>query len=201
MGLENFYHALLGAMITIASTSRNVARAACAAGPSDPLAWEGWLQPGNDLSVTDVVSISGLDRDSTDDPRTGDPRAGHFPEARAAGPDIEDLDQLARDWIIYWLLDMGARNFEGWVGSWDRPDFLRMPDLALPEIGKTPQPCSREVRRNKRTQRTLDWLTWTLVGLTGCLLVLGVPCRPGLDAGTTWNGNGTGPGEGTGRSG
>jgi hypothetical protein len=130
IGMELFYQALLGAMITIASTTRNVARAAGVAEPSDPLAWEAWLQPGNDLSVTDVVSISGLDRDGTDDPPAGDPRAGHFPEARAASTDVEDLDQLARDWLIYWLLDRGTRNFEGWVDSWDRPDFLRMPDLA-----------------------------------------------------------------------
>jgi len=124
--MEHFYHALLGAMITIASTCRHVARATDAAEPSDPLAWEAWLQPGNDLTATDVVSFSRRARDSTNDPRTG-----HFPEARAAGTDIEELDELARDWLTYWLLDMGARDFEQWVARWDRPDFLRMPDLAL----------------------------------------------------------------------
>ena len=131
MRMEHFYHALLGAMITIASTCRNVARAASVAEPSDPLAWEGWLQPGNDLTVTDVVSFGGLSRDST-----GDHRTGHFPEARAAGPDTEDLDELARDWLTYWLLDVGTRNFEKWVTGWDRPGFLRMPDLDLPENRK-----------------------------------------------------------------
>lgn len=105
--LEHFYHALLGAMITTASTCRQVALAAHVADPSDPLAWEGWLQPANDLSVSDVVSFGGPSQDST-----GDPRTGHFPEARAAGTDIEDLDQLARDWLTYWLLDMGASNIE-----------------------------------------------------------------------------------------
>jgi len=124
--MEHFYHALLGAMITIGSTCRHVARATDAAEPSDPLAWEAWLQPGNDLTATDVVSFSRRARDSTNDPRTG-----HFPEARAAGTDIEELDELARDWLTYWLLDMGARDFEQWVARWDRPDFLRMPDLAL----------------------------------------------------------------------
>lgn len=129
--LEHFYHALLGAMITIASTSRHVARAANVAEPSDPLTWEGWLQPGNNLSVTDVVNFGVLDRDSTDDLRTG-----HFPEARAAGMDIEDLDELARDWLTYWLLDMGVHNFETQVAGWARPDYLRMPDLALPTPGR-----------------------------------------------------------------
>ena len=71
--------------------------------PTDPLAWEAWLQPGNDLSVTDVVGFGGLHRASSDDPRTW-----HFPEARAAGADIEDLDELAPDWLTYWLLDMGT---------------------------------------------------------------------------------------------
>jgi hypothetical protein len=135
MGMEHFYQALLGSMITIASTAKNVARAAGVAEPSDPLAWEGWLQTGNDLPVTDIVSISGLERDGLDlvgmdDLDIGDPRAGHFPEARAARMDVEGLDQLARDWLTYWLLDRGTRDFEALMGSWDRPDFLRMPDLA-----------------------------------------------------------------------
>jgi len=128
--LEHFYHALLGAMITVASTCRHVARAANVAEPGDPLAWEGWLQPGEGLFVKDVVSVSGLGRY---DPRTVyDPPTGHFPQARAAGSDIEDLDELARDWLTYWLLDMAAYGFEERVAGWDRPDFLRMPDLASP---------------------------------------------------------------------
>jgi hypothetical protein len=127
LNMEHFYHALLGAMITIASTCRHVAQAANVAEPSDPLAWEGWLQPGKDLSVADVVNFGGRRSDSTDDPRTG-----HFPEARAAGTGIGDLDELARDWLTYWLLDLGTRNLEEQVAGWDRPDFLRMPDLALP---------------------------------------------------------------------
>jgi hypothetical protein len=43
--MEHFYHAMLGAMITIASTCAHVARATGVAEPSDPLAWEGWLHP------------------------------------------------------------------------------------------------------------------------------------------------------------
>jgi hypothetical protein len=125
MRVEHFYHALLGAMITIASTCGHVARAAAVAEPSDPLAWQAWLQPGEGRHVTDVVSFEGLHRDSTDDPQTWT-----FPEARAEGTHIEDLDQLARDWLTYWLLDMGARDFEQWVAGWNRPGFLRTPDLA-----------------------------------------------------------------------
>jgi len=139
IGMEHLYHALLGAMITIASTTAHVARAGGVAEPSDPLAWEGWLQPENDLAVTDVVSFGGLRPDNSDEHRTG-----HFPEARAAGTDIEDLDSLARDWLTYWLLDMGSlgpRDFETWIAAWPRPDFLRMPDLALP-APRPGQPCS-----------------------------------------------------------
>lgn len=130
IAMEHLYHAMLGAMITIASTCAHVARAADMAEPSDPLAWEGWLQPENDLTVTDVVSFGGLRPEGGDDHRTG-----HFPAARAAGTDIEDLDALARDWLTYWLLDMGRLgrvDFERWIAGWTRPDFLRMPDLVLP---------------------------------------------------------------------
>ena len=132
MRMEHFYHAVLGAMITIASTCAHVARAADAAEPSDPLAWEGWLQPENDLAVTDVVSFGGIAPVGGDDHRTA-----HFPAALAAGAGVEDLDGLARDWLTYWLLDMGdlgSRDFEQWIAKWTRPDFLRMPDLVLPSI-------------------------------------------------------------------
>ena len=128
IALEHLYHAMLGAMITVASTSAHVARAAGVAEPSNPLAWEGWLQPDNDLAVADVVSFGGLRTDNGDEHRTA-----HFPSARTAGTDTDDLDSLARDWLTYWLLDMGrlARvDFEQWIAGWTRPDFLRMPVLA-----------------------------------------------------------------------
>lgn len=133
IAMEHFYHALLGAMITIASACAHVARAAGVAEPSDPLAWEGWLQPENGLVVTDVVSFGGLRPEGGDDHRTG-----HFPAARAAGTGIEDLDALARDWLTYWLLDMGRLghvDFEQWITGWSRPGFLQAPDLALPATG------------------------------------------------------------------
>ena len=51
-------------------------------------------------------------------------------EAGAAGI-VEDLDSLARDWLTYWLLDMGAPAAStSSIAGWPRPDFLRMPDLA-----------------------------------------------------------------------
>ena len=46
---------------------------------------EGWLQPGNDLSVTDVVSFSGFSRDSTDDSRGGFSDAPASPLAACGG--------------------------------------------------------------------------------------------------------------------
>jgi hypothetical protein len=129
IAMEHLYHAMLGAMITIASTCAHVARAARVAKPSDPIAWEGWLQPDNDLAVTDVVSFGGVRPDGV-----GEHRTGHFPAARAAGTGIDDLDALARDWLTYWLLDMGRLgrvDFEQWIAGWPRPDFLQMPELAI----------------------------------------------------------------------
>jgi hypothetical protein len=75
------------------------------------------------------LALAAPSRDERDDPRTG-----HFPEARATS--TEDLDELARDWLTYWLLDMGTSNFEERIAGWDRPEFLRMPDLALPTSAK-----------------------------------------------------------------
>ncbi len=129
LDLQHFYHALLGAMITVASTCEHVARAAKAAEPSDPLTWEGWVQPGDGRSVTDVVVLGGVSGLS-DDPANAH-QASHFPEARAVSRDIDGLDRLARDWLTYWLLDLGGNGFEATIARWERPEFLRMPHLAL----------------------------------------------------------------------
>jgi hypothetical protein len=43
IAMQHSYHAMLGAMITIASTCAHVARAAGMAEPSDPLGWQRWL--------------------------------------------------------------------------------------------------------------------------------------------------------------
>lgn len=126
--MEHLYHAMLGAMLTITAACAHVARAADVAEPSEPLAWQGWLQPENDLAVTDVVSFGGFVPDNG-----ADHRGGYFPPARAAGTSVDDLDALARDWMTYWLLNMGTlgpRDFEQWIAGWNRPDFLRLPDLA-----------------------------------------------------------------------
>jgi hypothetical protein len=122
---ELFYWALLGTMITIASTCRHVARKMDADEPADTDSWEGWLQPGSDLSVLDAVSVHQFERDNTDKPM-----AGYFPPARTQGTEIEELDELARNWLTYWVLNMGMRDAETWFAGRERPGFLRMPELA-----------------------------------------------------------------------
>ena len=125
LGAEAFYWALLGSMITIASTCSYVAREVDAAEPADTDSWEAWLQPGGDLSVMEAVNLLQFVRDSTDKPS-----GGYFPPARTQGTDIEELDKLARDWLTYWVLDLGMRHAETWFAGRERPHFLRMPDLA-----------------------------------------------------------------------
>jgi hypothetical protein len=34
--------------------------------------------------------------------------AGYFPPARTQSTDIEELDELARNWLTYWVLDMAC---------------------------------------------------------------------------------------------
>src|SRR5258708_34559790 len=90
-------------VVSVRSALPSLARAVGVAEPSDPLAWEGWLQPENDLTVTDVVSFGGLRPDNG-----GEPRTGHFPAPRAAGTGIEDLDALARGGLPYRLPSTGS---------------------------------------------------------------------------------------------
>jgi Putative DNA-binding domain len=122
---EDFYWALLGSMITIASTCGYVARKIDAAEPADTDSWEAWLQPDGESSVSEAVSLSRFERDNA-----SEPNAGYFPPARTQGCGIEELDELARNWLTYWVLDMGLRDAETWFADRKRPDFLRIPDLA-----------------------------------------------------------------------
>lgn len=137
MPLEFLYRALLAMMVAIAVTSQHVARAADMAEPAEPLAWEAWLNPFSSLSAMQVIDFGGVFndavlnhfRDRPSDRATGESRTEwHFPQAYA-NLDREDLDQLARDWIVHWLLDMGAQNFEELVAAWEPQASFRMSDL------------------------------------------------------------------------
>lgn len=125
LATESFYWALLGSVITIAYTCRHVARKIGAAEPSIPDTWEGWLFPDGDLSVLEAVTFHQFERDNTNEPK-----AGYFPPARTQGTSIEELDELTRNWLTYWVLDMGMRNAETWFSRLERQPFLRLPDLA-----------------------------------------------------------------------
>jgi hypothetical protein len=124
--LEVLYWALLGSLTTVASTYRHVARALDAADPSDIRPFEAWLRSSTKRAL-DVVDIGPFMRDNRDKPESA-----FFPSARPVTSELRDLDQLARNWLTYWLLDIGTRNFEIWLAELEVPDWLRPPVLALP---------------------------------------------------------------------
>jgi hypothetical protein len=114
--VECVYHAVVGALITVAFTCRHVARAAGLAEPAEPLDWEGSL---HGFSV-DFGEITFGDADGS---------LGEIPTARIPVSDINELDQLARDWFTYYFLDRDARGFERQVAGWALPDSFRVPGL------------------------------------------------------------------------
>jgi Putative DNA-binding domain len=119
MPLERVYHATLGALTTVASTCQDVARAAGMAEPASPLVWEGWLS----ARTADLGDVEfGPER------RNWVP--GGFPEARLSVSDVGELDQLARDWLTYWLLERDARGFERQVAGLVLPDEFRLTSLS-----------------------------------------------------------------------
>jgi hypothetical protein len=119
MPLERVYHATLGALITVASTCQDVARAAGMAEPASPLVWEGWLS----ARTADLGDVKfGPER------RNWVP--GRFPEARLSVSDVGELVQLARDWLTYWLLERDARGFERQVAGLVLPDEFRLTSLS-----------------------------------------------------------------------
>jgi hypothetical protein len=126
--LEAVYWALLGSLLTVATTCRHVAEAVDAADPSDLQPWQAWLRSSTG-EVLDVVDVGRFVRDNRDKPEGGD-----FPLARTPTAQLTDLDRLARNWLTYWLLEIGARNFETWLTGLQIPEWLRVLDLAPPSV-------------------------------------------------------------------
>lgn len=124
--LDVFYWAMLSSLVTVAATCRHVAGAIDAAEPADLQLWQAWLRSGTSRAL-DVVDLGRFARDNRDKPE-----GGNFPSARTPTAQLSDLDQLARNWLTYWLLEIGTRNFETWLAGLPIPDWLRPPDLALP---------------------------------------------------------------------
>jgi len=125
--LDRVYWALLGSLVTVASTYRHVADALEAAEPSDIKPFQAWLTSSS-RQAFDVITIP-FSRDNRDKP-TG----AEFPAARPQATALADLDRLARSWLTYWLLEVGTRNFEHWLRNEPIPKWLQFPTVALPPV-------------------------------------------------------------------
>jgi len=124
LDLDTFHDALLSCMVTAASTCAHVARSLGAAAPVDPRIWEAWLTSTDD-NVLNVVDISRFIRDNKDQTA-----GAFFPATKVPGNDPVYLDRAARDWLTYWLLEIGTRGFEDSLAKRTVPEWLRWPDLA-----------------------------------------------------------------------
>lgn len=114
---EGLYCALLGTLITISSVCRHVAKAIDAAEPAEQDSWDGLLICSPSYFLHQAIDLKRFRRDASG---SGDKEK--FPTAWAQGPEIEHLDELARNWITYWLLELGIRDFETWFAAQERPN-------------------------------------------------------------------------------
>lgn len=124
LDLDTFHDALLSCMVTVASTCAHVAKSLGAAAPAEPRTWEAWLTSTND-NVLDVVDISRFIRDNKNSAV-----GAFFPATKVPGNDMADLERTTRDWLTYWLLEIGTRGFEYSLASRAVPRWIRWPDLA-----------------------------------------------------------------------
>lgn len=122
LDLDTFHDALLSCIITVASTCAHVAKSLGAAAPVEPRTWEAWLTSTND-NVLSVVDISRFFRDSKNDTA-----GAFFPATKAPGNNLADLEQTARNWLTYWLLEIGTRGFEDSLVK--KAGWITWPDLA-----------------------------------------------------------------------
>jgi Putative DNA-binding domain len=123
LDVDTFHDALLACMVTVASTCAHVARSLNAAAPVEPRTWEAWLTSTND-NVLDVVDMGRFIRDNR-----GSVVGAFFPATTVRGNDLADLEQAARDWLTYWLLEIGTRGFEDPLARRAVPAWIRWPDL------------------------------------------------------------------------
>jgi hypothetical protein len=119
--LDVFYWVLLASLVSIYAICRDVARALDADEPNDIQPSEAWLT-SDTRRVIDAVDISQFGRDSL-----GLPEGANFPSARPPTIELPDLDRLTRNWLTYWLLDIGTYDFEGWLAGLAIPDWIRFP--------------------------------------------------------------------------
>lgn len=124
LDLGSFHDVLLACMITAAATSGHVAKSLDAAAPSQPRIWEAWLTPYN-YNALEAIDISRFPRDN--DSQTA---GAYFPATRVASNGLSHLDRAARDWLTYWLLEIGARGFEEVLNQRAVPGWNRWPDLS-----------------------------------------------------------------------
>jgi len=115
--LENLYHALLAAIMTIAETCDAIALALDAAAPTESAPFEGWLQP-RERRVFEVLDIDQFPKDGTELTR-----GAWFPRSTPTGRDTGSLDALARTWLTVSLLDMGLKEFELWLDALPLPSW------------------------------------------------------------------------------
>ena len=64
------------------------------------------------MRALDVVDLGPFIRDNRDKPE-----GATFPAARTPAYELTSLDQLARNWLTYWLLEIGTRDFESWLAG------------------------------------------------------------------------------------
>ena len=118
MAIDDLYSALLAGLVTVSSTCTAITLALDAAEPADLTPWEAWLQPRQELRTSDVLDTSAFPKDGE-----SQPQGGYFERTRTMSNTFAQLDQLARDWVMVLLLDMGIRDFETSLRDLPRPGW------------------------------------------------------------------------------
>ena len=86
-----------------------------------PRTWEAWLI-GEEGNVLNAVDISRFARDNKDQTA-----GAFFPPIKVSANDLDNLDRASRNWLTYWLLEIGTRGFEDSLAQKPAPEWLRWP--------------------------------------------------------------------------
>ncbi|WP_345520677.1 hypothetical protein [Nocardioides conyzicola] len=118
MAFDDLYCALFAHVTAIRDVCGAVAEALGAAEPAISTPWRAWLQSGDGFAVTQVVNLDPYLRDSS-----SHSVEAVLPQMSSEASD-DDLDEMIRDWLTVFMLDLGVRDFEDDLAGFTRPEEL-----------------------------------------------------------------------------
>jgi len=117
LSVGDLHRLLLAEASAVRDVCNRVASAVGASEPTTPFPWIGWVRALSNYRLPQVVTLDPFPRDGSALPSEALLVPTSAPDTTNAG-----LNQICRDWLTVMLLDLGVRDFEGWLDELPEPE-------------------------------------------------------------------------------